>query len=156
MFASSRPPREGTYPKNYSDAFDPKEYEWKTTEDLECYARNLKNYLTRLLQDDPFPAGLFEKLETRLLGIRSILEKRCQAKTGSNLAEFKKRKIIELDSITFSSEPKTTEQPPEPTSRALETSSPTHPLKKRHVGSRPASSGEPFYFNDGPETQEKD
>lgn len=90
---------QGNNPKNYADTFDPASYEWRSTSDLESYARNLKNYLARLLQDDPFPAALFEKLEVRLEGIRSILQKRCQEKSGSNLEELRKKKREWLESV---------------------------------------------------------
>ncbi len=63
-------------PRNYSDVFNPEEYECKASLELESYARNLKNYLLTLLSQDPFPAFLFEKLEKRLDGVSSILQKR--------------------------------------------------------------------------------
>lgn len=75
-FNVSSPPQR---PKNYAEVFDPKEYECKESIELESYARNLRNYLMSLLQQEPFPAFLFEKLEKRLDGITSILMKRSVA-----------------------------------------------------------------------------
>jgi hypothetical protein len=71
-------------PRNYSDAFNPEEYECKDSIELESYARNLHNYLMGLLKQTPFPAFLFEKLEKRLDGITSILQKRSSASTALN------------------------------------------------------------------------
>lgn len=73
-----------TLQKNYGDAFNPEEYECKDSIELESYARNLHNYLMTLLKQTPFPAFLFEKLEKRLDGITSILQKRSSASTALN------------------------------------------------------------------------
>lgn len=66
--------------KNYAEIFDPKEYECKDSLELESYGRNLHNYLKTLLEQTPFPAFLFEKLEKRLDGITSILANRSAAR----------------------------------------------------------------------------
>lgn len=87
-FETSRTP---TLPRNYSDTFDPKEYECKDSLELESYARNLHNYLMTLLPQTPFPAFLFEKLEKRLDGITSILQKRSAAKGVLNKDQAKLR-----------------------------------------------------------------
>jgi len=89
--------QDNVFVPNYEETFDPASYSWRDTRELESYARNIKNYLARLLQDDPFPAALFEKLETRLEGIRPILQKRCQEKTGSNLEELRHKKKAWLE-----------------------------------------------------------
>lgn len=75
--AKSRPDQ---LQRNYSEIFDPTEYECKTDTELESYARNLRNYVLSLLQQTPFPAFLFDKLSKRLDGVTSLLEKRSAAK----------------------------------------------------------------------------
>lgn len=77
--------------RNYSETFDPQEYEAKDSIELESYARNLHNYLNSLLTQEPFPAFLFEKLEKRLDGITCILAKRCAASGALNKAKAKAR-----------------------------------------------------------------
>lgn len=83
-------------PRNYSDVFNPEDYEWKDSIELESYARNLTNYLRQLLQQTPFPAFLFEKLEKRLDGITSILEKRSLA-SGALDKDKAKERLLALE-----------------------------------------------------------
>lgn len=78
-------------PRNYSEDFNPADYECKSNIELESYARNLHNYLNSLLPQNPFPAFLFEKLEKRLDGITSILQKRCAASGALNKDKAKQR-----------------------------------------------------------------
>lgn len=89
----SRPP----LPRNYSEIFDPAEYECKSDLDLESYARNLSNYLNKLLTETPFPAFLFEKLEKRYNGIISILKKRSAAKGVSTTAKEAEERLRRLN-----------------------------------------------------------
>lgn len=122
--------------KNYSEVFDPREYECKDSIELESYARNLHNYLTSLLPQTPFPAFLFEKLEKRLDGITSILQKRCAAKGVLDQDQAKKR----LQALG-----QRLDQPDAPTAlpktfpRGME-DLPSHPPKKRKM--------EPGYVQD--------
>lgn len=78
-------------PRNYAEAFNPEDYECKDSIELESYARNLHNYLMSLLKQTPFPAFLFEKLEKRLDGITSILQKRSSASSVSNKEDAMRR-----------------------------------------------------------------
>lgn len=80
-------------PRNYSDSFKPEEYESMSSIDMEAYARNLHNYLMTLLQQEPFPAFLFEKLEKRLDGLTSLLKKRSAASGALNKDKAKERII---------------------------------------------------------------
>lgn len=95
-------PKSSNLARNYSDVFDPAEYECKSDLDLESYARNLSNYLNSLLPQIPFPAFLFNKLETRYNGVLCILKKRSAAKgvlTTRQEAEERLRALnAELDS----------------------------------------------------------
>lgn len=84
-------PQQPAFPRNYSDTFNEADYECKDSIELESYARNLRNYLMGLLQQDPFPAFLFEKLEKRLDGIVSILKKRSAANNVSNKQQAQAR-----------------------------------------------------------------
>lgn len=103
-FGSPRQPLQQHLPKNYTEVFDERDYECKSDIELESYARNLSNYLNRLLTDMPFPAVLFEKLETRLNGILSMLKKRCAARgvsTTKQAAEERlKRMTASLDAVS--------------------------------------------------------
>jgi len=84
---TSKPP----LPRNYAETFDPAQYECKDSVELESYARNLHNYLKTLLEQNPFPQFLWDKLEKRLDGITSILEKRSLASGVSNKAAAEQR-----------------------------------------------------------------
>lgn len=84
-------------PRNYSEEFVAADYECKDTLELESYQRNLRNYLLSLLQQDPFPAALFDKLEKRLDGIISILEKRYAASGVSVNKKAAEEKLKALD-----------------------------------------------------------
>lgn len=83
--------------RNYAETFKPEDYECKETLELESYQRNLRNYLLQLLQQDPFPAALFDKLEKRLDGIVSILEKRYLASGVSVNKRQAEEKLKALD-----------------------------------------------------------
>jgi len=110
--------------RNYSDVFKAEDYECKDSLELESYARNLRNYLMGLLQQDPFPAFLFEKLEKRLDGIVSILTKRSAASNvlGKNDARARLKQLDALLNKAVEIETVTSQQDtPEP------------PLKKRRV-----------------------
>lgn len=85
-----------TLNKNYSEVFDPAEYECKDTQDLESYRRNLHNMLMDYLKQTPFPAYLFDKLSKREEGIASILEKRYAA-SGVLNKEQAKKKLADLE-----------------------------------------------------------
>lgn len=94
-------------PRNYAEAFNPEDYECKDSIELESYARNLHNYLMGLLKQQPFPAFLFEKLEKRLDGITSILQKRSSASTALNKEAASSRLqalAAKLDSATVETE----------------------------------------------------
>lgn len=69
--------------KNYADTFVEADYDHMSTENLESYARNLHNTLLGLLDQDPYPAALFEKLEKRHDGLLSMLKKRYAASNVS-------------------------------------------------------------------------
>lgn len=119
-FGSPRQTQPAPLPRNYSEIFDPAEYECKTDVDLESYARNLSNYLNQLLTQQPFPAFLFDKLEKRLEGITSILKKRSTAKgvcaTKQQAEERLKRLTASLDAVS-STQPVSPEEddlPPSP------------------------------------------
>lgn len=81
--------------KNYSDTFVKSEYENKSSVELESYARNLANYLKTLLDQDPFPEFLFDKLEKRLDGIAEILSERKSAAGTRSKGEARNR-LIEI------------------------------------------------------------
>lgn len=105
-------------PRNYATEFNPEDYECKDSIELESYARNLHNYLMGLLKQTPFPAHLFEKLEKRLDGISSILQKRLSASSALTKSEAEarlKKLAAKLDAATVD----------EPT--------PQPPIKKRRV-----------------------
>lgn len=85
-------------PRNYSEVFDPADYECKSNIELESYARNLHNTLINLLPQKPFPAALFDKLEKRFDGLTSMLTKRCAASgvcTDPTTARLRLSKIAE-------------------------------------------------------------
>lgn len=84
-------PQQQPLPRNYSDTFNEADYECKDSIELESYARNLRNYLMGLLQQEPFPQFLFDKLEKRLDGIVSILKKRSAASNVSNKDQARAR-----------------------------------------------------------------
>jgi hypothetical protein len=128
---------QGNNPKNYEDKFDIASYEWRSTTDLESYAKNLKNYLARLLQDEPFPAALFEKLEERLNGIRSILQKRCQVKTGGDLESLRQKKRNWLENLDL----------PGDSSTSVSTQEPAPPKKRPFVRSTVYPNEPKFEFN---------
>lgn len=83
--------------RNYSEVFDERDYECKSDLELESYARNLSNYLDKLLKDTPFPAFLFEKLEKRYNGILSILKRRSTAKGVSTTAGQARERLQRLN-----------------------------------------------------------
>lgn len=103
-FGSPKQQAQPQLAKNYTEIFDERDYECKTDIELESYARNLSNYLNRLLTEMPFPAVLFDKLESRLNGILSMLKKRCAAKgvstTKHSAEERLKRITASLDAIS--------------------------------------------------------
>lgn len=111
-------------PKNYSDTFNTEEYEAKSSLELESYARNLKNLLMSYLQQDPFPAFLFEKLEKRLDGITSILAKRSAASHVLNKDQARQR----LQELSARIDPVSVDAELPATSRAMGVGP---PLKKR-------------------------
>lgn len=113
--------------KNYSDTFNPEEYECKDSIELESYARNLRNYLMTLLQQEPFPQFLFDKLEKRLDGIVSILAKRSAASNVSNKEQARAR-LKALDSA-LNKAVEITLDSPEP----QDTLEDTRPTKKRRL-----------------------
>lgn len=78
-FGAPSEPRPPPLQRNYADVFKPEDYECKDSVELESYARNLRNYMLQLLQQQPFPQFLFDKLEKRLDGITTILLKRSVA-----------------------------------------------------------------------------
>jgi len=110
-------------PKNYSDVFVPADYEHKDSVELESYARNLRNKLLEYLSQEPFPAFLFEKLERRLDGLTSILQKRSAA---SNVLS-KEQATRRLSTLSARLDPAVPA-----TSRAMGSEGP--PLKKRRFG----------------------
>lgn len=85
-------------PRNYADVFRPEDYECKESLELESYARNLHNYLMTLLPQNPFPAFLFDKLEKRLDGITSILQKR-SAQSGAFDKDKAKERLKQLGAL---------------------------------------------------------
>lgn len=103
-FGSPRQQAPPPLSRNYAEIFDPKDYECKSDLELESYARNLSNYLDKLLKDQPFPAFLFEKLETRFNGILSMLKSRSAAKgvstTKHSAQERLKRLNASLDALS--------------------------------------------------------
>lgn len=90
-------PQQQYQPRNYAEVFDERDYQCKTDIELESYARNLSNYLDKLLKDTPFPAFLFEKLEKRYNGILSILKKRSAAKGVSTTAGQARERLQRLN-----------------------------------------------------------
>lgn len=84
-------PQRNPLPRNYAEIFDPKDYECKDSIELESYARNLHNYMMSLLEQPRFPEFLFDKLEKRLDGVTSILQKRSAASGVFNKDKAKKR-----------------------------------------------------------------
>lgn len=117
-------------PRNYSETFNAEEYECKDSIELESYSRNLRNYLMGLLQQEPFPAFLFEKLEKRLDGITCILMKRSVANPvfDKEKAKAKMRALDRrLDTIAPAIPTQTTPQ------GMLD--EPNHPPKKRKIES---------------------
>ncbi len=114
--------------RNYSDIFDPKEYECKDSLELESYARNLHNYLMTLLPQTPFPAFLFEKLEKRLDGITSILQKRCAASGVLNKDQATKRLQSISDRLAA-----TAPKPPLYQAEGTMVDKTSHPPKKRKL-----------------------
>lgn len=96
-FGSPSQPQQQPLQRNYSEIFDPKQYECKTDIELESYARNLSNYLDKLLKDTPFPAFLFEKLEKRYNGILCMLKKRSAAKSVSVTPTAARQRLIKLN-----------------------------------------------------------
>lgn len=112
-FGQPSQPSKPALPKNYSEVFKEEEYECKDSIELESYARNLRNYLLTLLQQEPFPAFLFEKLEKRLDGITTILMKRSVAgKIMSKTDATAKMRALErrLDTIAINPPTETTPQ----------------------------------------------
>ena len=81
-------------PKNYADEFVAADYEHKDSVELESYARNLRNKLLEYLSQKPFPAFLFEKLEKRLDGLTSILQKRSVVRSVLSAEQATKRLSI--------------------------------------------------------------
>lgn len=110
-------------PKNYADTFVAADYECKDSIELESYARNLHNYLLTLLPQEPFPQFLFDKLEKRLDGISSILQKRSKDLVLANKEKAKER-LEQLAARISSTEVPTT-------TGMDETRSP--PIKKRRI-----------------------
>lgn len=124
-FGSPSSPQERRHlPKNYSEEFDPRQYECQTTVDLESYARNLHNMLMGFLKQNPFPAALFDKLEKRLDGITSILQNRYRANaitTDIGTAEHRLRTLSKRIAPAL----------PETTTPQTMQDEPDHPPKKR-------------------------
>lgn len=99
-------------PRNYSEEFVAADYECKDSVELESYRRNLRNYLLSLLQQDPFPTFLFDKLEKRLDGITSILEKRSAA-SGALTKEAAQQRLKKLDERIQAADAMSQEKPEE-------------------------------------------
>lgn len=146
-------------PRNYSDEFNPEEYECKSSIELESYQRNLLNYLKGLLSQDPFPAALFEKLEKRVDGITSILKKRYQEKKTMNLEQAKRR----LEQLSAELAPSTSTAGSESTE---DTTEDTRPMKKRKIepvyvqqvrqAMQETKNKDKFTFNEEAEEEEED
>lgn len=113
--------------KNYAEVFNEEDYEGKNNIELESYSRNLHNYLKQLLPQNPFPAALFEKLETRLDGLTSMLERRYAASGVLDRTKAEER----LQSISARLDQAPAVLPP--TTPKLMIDESPRPLKKRKV-----------------------
>jgi len=116
--------------RNYAETFNAADYECKDSIELESYARNLHNYLNTLLPQKPFPAFLFEKLEKRLDGITSILQKRSLASHGLT-ADKAKERLRALDQRLSGSTASDAISVPKITTPSGMLDEPSHPPKKR-------------------------
>ena len=139
--------------KNYSDTFVEADYEHKDNVELESYARNIRNKLLEYCSQEPFPAFLFDKLEKRLDGLTSMLQKRSAAKGVLNKEQATKR----LNELSLRLDPAVPA-----TSRAMGNAGP--PLKKRRFAyldevkasmKKPEPEPENFSFNSKDEEEEE-
>jgi hypothetical protein len=75
----------------YDDVWDPAKYQWKSTEDLEFWARSLKLKMKDLIATDPFPASLFDKLENRYEAIMKEVNLRRKNSNQPDVEASRKR-----------------------------------------------------------------
>lgn len=103
-------------PKNYREEFKEEDYEHMSTEEIESYARNLKNTLLGLLDQDPWPAALFDKLEKRHNGLLSMLKKRYAASSVSTNKQDARQRLLkaqeELDAYATTKREEVESMPP--------------------------------------------
>ena len=78
----------------YDEEWDPKKYTHKTTLDLIGWMKNLRKKVSDLLEEEPFNAELFEKLEKRHDAIKAEVERR-RAKEGKPLLDHSRKRARE-------------------------------------------------------------
>lgn len=75
----------------YDDEWLPENYRHKTTIDLIQWMKNLRKKVADLLEEEPFNAELFEKLENRHNAIKKEVESRRLQEAKPDLSQSRKR-----------------------------------------------------------------